>query len=176
MIVAIIDAEANFLIVKSYEYTTILSIMLCDAMCIPTVVLIALLFLHSKFHWKHYLAVFLCLFGLAIMIFQDWKKSAGEGTHRVVGDLMALGASVLYAVSNTCQEVLVKHDDWKEFLGMIGIGGSVIAAVQLVVFEGKTLLTMHWEAKIVLLLLGYVVALLGMYVITAVGERRRGEV
>ena len=59
---------------------------------------------------------------------------------------------------------------------MIGIGGSVIAAVQLVVFEGKTLLTMHWEAKIVLLLLGYVVALLGMYVITAVGERRRGEV
>ena len=46
MIVAIIDAEANFLIVKSYEYTTILSIMLCDAMCIPTVVLIALLFLH----------------------------------------------------------------------------------------------------------------------------------
>lgn len=169
MIVAIIDAEANFLVVKAYAYTTILSIMLCDAMCIPAVVVISLLFLHSKFHWRHYLAVFLCLFGLALMILQDWRKSAGEGTHRVVGDLMALGASVLYAVSNICQEVLVKHDDWKEFLGMIGIGGSVIAVVQLVLFEGKTLVTMHWDATIVLLLLGYVVALLGMYVITAVG-------
>ena len=35
-----------------------------------------------------------------------------SGTHRITGDIMALCGSVLYAVSNVCQEVLVKHDDW----------------------------------------------------------------
>ena len=168
MIVAFIDAEANFLVVKAYEYTTILSIMLCDAMCIPAVVVISLLFLHSKFNWRHYTAVFLCLFGLAIMIVHDWRKSANEGTHRVIGDAMALGAAIMYAISNICQEVLVKHDDWKEFLGMVGIGGSVVTLVQLLIVERTTLVTMDWSISVVLLLLGYVGCLVGMYVITAV--------
>lgn len=110
MIVSIIDASANCLIVKAYEYTTILSIMLCDAMCIPATVVISLIFLHSKFALRHYLAVLLCLIGLAVMIIHDAKNSSG--THRVIGDLMALSSSVLYAVSNVCQEVLVKHNDW----------------------------------------------------------------
>jgi solute carrier family 35 protein F1/2 len=85
--------------------------MLCDAMCIPAVVVISILFLHSKFKWTHYLAVFLCLFGLAIMIVVDGIKGANEGTHRIVGDVMALAAACLYAISNICQEILVKEDN-----------------------------------------------------------------
>ena len=114
IIVAIIDAEANFLVVKAYEYTTILSIMLCDVMSIPAVVLISIIFLHTKFQWKHYLAVLLCLVGVALMIYLDFNKSQ-EGTHRVIGDLMAIGAALLYAISNICQEALVKIDDWVRF-------------------------------------------------------------
>lgn len=105
------DAEANFLVVKAYEYTTILSIMLCDVMSIPAVVVISMIFLHTKFQWKHYLAVFLCLVGVVLMIYFDYNKTQG-GTHRVIGDLMAIGAALLYAVSNICQEALVKTDDW----------------------------------------------------------------
>lgn len=112
---AIIDAEANFLVVKAYEYTTILSIMLCDVMSIPAVVLISIIFLHTKFQWKHYLAVFFCLVGVALMIYIDFNKSQ-EGTHRVIGDLMAIGAALLYAISNICQEALVKTDDWVSFM------------------------------------------------------------
>lgn len=97
---------------KAYEYTTILSVMLCDAMCIPTVVLLSWIFLHTKFTSRHLVAVFLCLLGLAIMIISDAKKAASEGTHRVIGDIMALSASVLYAMSNLCQEIFVKSDDW----------------------------------------------------------------
>lgn len=99
------------MIVKAYEYTTILSIMLCDVMGIPAVVILSLLFLHSRFTWKHYLSVLLCLIGIAIMIIHDFNKSS-EGTHRIIGDLMALGAALLYSISNICQETLVKTDDW----------------------------------------------------------------
>mgnify|MGYP000413330327 CR=1 FL=1 len=63
-------------------------------------------------HLSPLVAVFLCLLGLAIMIISDAKKAASEGTHRVIGDIMALSASVLYAVSNLCQEIFVKSDDW----------------------------------------------------------------
>ncbi|CBK19738.2 uncharacterized protein [Blastocystis hominis] len=166
LIVSIIDATANCLIVKAYEYTTILSIMLCDAMCIPATVVISLIFLHSKFSLRHYLAVLLCLIGLAVMIIHDAKNSSG--THRVIGDLMALSSAVLYAVSNVCQEVLVKHNDWKEFLGMLGLGGTVFSLLFIVLFERNSLIAVPWDGVSVALLAGYVVCLFAMYVITAV--------
>ena len=167
IIVSIIDATANCLIVKAYEYTTILSVMLCDAMCIPSTVVISLLFLHTKFGWRHYVGVFLCLLGLAIMLTSDFL-GGDSGTHRITGDIMALCGSVLYAVSNVCQEVLVKHDDWREFLGMVGLGGSVYSLVLIAVFERGTLAAIHWDGATVGLLLGYVLCLFAMYVLTAV--------
>lgn len=97
---------------KAYEYTTILSVMLCDAMCIPSVFVLSWIFLRSKFQKRHYFAVILCLVGLAIMIVTDAKKSSPGAKQPIIGDIMALSASVLYAVSNICQEVLVKSDDW----------------------------------------------------------------
>lgn len=169
MIVAVVDAEANFLIVKAYEHTTILSIMLCDAMAIPAVVVISMLFLHSKFSWRHYVAVLMCLLGLSVMILHDWKKAASGGTHRILGDVMALGSAILYAISNTCQEVLVKHDDWKEYLGMVGVGGAVISFIQLLLTERQALMEVQWSSSIILFLLGYIACLFCMYVITAVG-------
>ena len=123
IIVSVIDATANCLIVKAYEYTTILSVMLCDAMCIPSTVVISLIFLHTKFGWRHYVGVFLCLLGLAVMLISDFL-GGDSGTHRIVGDVMALCGSVLYAVSNVCQEVLVKHDDW-----VVSMGGCHVARV-----------------------------------------------
>ena len=165
-----IDAEANFLVVKAYEHTTILSVMLCDAMAIPAVVLISLLFLHSKFSWRHYVAVLMCLIGLAVMIFHDWKKAAASGTHRILGDVMALGSAILYSISNICQETLVKHDDWKEYLGMIGVGGSITTFVQLMFTERQALMNVAWSMPIILYLLGYMLCLFLMYVITAVGH------
>ena len=169
---------------KAYEYTTILSIMLCDAMCIPATVVISLIFLHSKFALRHYLAVLLCLIGLAVMIIHDAQNSSG--THRVIGDLMALSSSVLYAVSNVCQEVLVKHNDWvgpalslsppqKEFLGMIGLGGTVFSLLFIILFERSSLAAIPWDGVSVALLAGYVVCLFAMYVITAVMEHDRRE-
>ena len=94
--------------------------MLCDVMGIPIVVIISLLFLHSRFTWKHYLGVALCLVGIVIMLISDIHKGLEEGTHRWIGDLMALGATFLYSVSNICQEVLVKSNDWVFILYYFG--------------------------------------------------------
>jgi len=53
------------------------------------------------------------------------------GENPLVGDLLCLGGVVLYAVSNVAQEFLVNTHSIMEYLGFIGISGSVISGVQL---------------------------------------------
>lgn len=49
----------------------------------------------------------------------------------VLGDGLVLLSSVLYAVSNLCQEHTVKNLSRVEFLGMMGLFGTLISGVQL---------------------------------------------
>lgn len=49
----------------------------------------------------------------------------------VLGDLLCLGGSVLYAISNVAQEFLVKNHSVTEYLGLIGVSGSIVSAIQL---------------------------------------------
>ncbi len=54
-----------------------------------------------------------------------------EGSNKVLGDLLCLGGATLYGVSNVGQEFVVRNFNSVEFLGMIGLFGSVINGVQL---------------------------------------------
>lgn len=54
-----------------------------------------------------------------------------SGTNPLLGDLLCLGGSALYAISNVSQEFLVKNHSITEFLGLIGVSGCVVSAIQL---------------------------------------------
>lgn len=49
----------------------------------------------------------------------------------ILGDGLVLLSAVLYAVSNLCQEQTVKNLSLLEFLGMMGLFGTLISGVQL---------------------------------------------
>lgn len=51
----------------------------------------------------------------------------------ILGDGLVLLSAVLYAVSNVCQEHTVKNQSRVEFLGMMGLFGTLISGVQLCV-------------------------------------------
>ena len=51
----------------------------------------------------------------------------------MLGDLLCLGGAALYGVSNVGQEFVVRNFSAVEFLGMIGLFGSIINGVQLYV-------------------------------------------
>lgn len=53
------------------------------------------------------------------------------GSNPLLGDLLCLGGSLLYAVSNVAQEFLVKNHGIREYLGFIGVTGSIASAIQL---------------------------------------------
>lgn len=49
----------------------------------------------------------------------------------LLGDGLVLLSAGLYAVSNVCQEYTVRSLSRVEFLGMVGLFGTVISAVQM---------------------------------------------
>jgi solute carrier family 35 protein F1/2 len=53
------------------------------------------------------------------------------GSNPVLGDLLCLAGSLLYAISNVAQEFLVKNHGVTEYLGFIGVTGSIASAIQL---------------------------------------------
>jgi len=79
LIVALLDVEANFLVVKAYQFTTITSIMLIDCFAIPTVMLLSYIFLKARYTKFHYFGVFLCLAGLACLVVSDVISGKNEG-------------------------------------------------------------------------------------------------
>ena len=69
----------------------------------------------------------------------------------------------MYACSNVIQEKLVKHKDREEYLGMLGLIGSVLAGCQVAVMEGTPLLRLNWSAENLCFMAGFVICLNMMY-------------
>lgn len=49
----------------------------------------------------------------------------------LLGDGLVLVSASLYAVSNVCQEYTVKNLSRVEFLGMVGLFGTIISTIQM---------------------------------------------
>ena len=50
---------------------------------------------------------------------------------------------------------------------MMGVGGSVVSFIEVLLFDRTQLRTIQWNANIIFYLCGYIVCLFAMYVITA---------
>ncbi|KAJ4828037.1 hypothetical protein Tsubulata_045675 [Turnera subulata] len=71
VVLALVDVEANFLVVKAYQYTSITSVMLLDCWSIPSVMLLTWLFLSTKYRFKKIAGVVVCVAGLVMVVFSD---------------------------------------------------------------------------------------------------------
>ncbi len=128
-----IDLQANFLIISAYSFTSITSVAIIDCFSIPSVMLISFFLLRSRYQWKHYFGVSLCIAGVLGIIANDtWIKSEGsdkgrEGQTSLTGDLLAVGGAFLYACSNVLQEKMVKYGEREQYVGRIGLFGMGFA-------------------------------------------------
>lgn len=167
LLLAIADVEANFLVVKAYQYTTITSVMLLDCFSIPCVMVLSFVFLKARYSAKHCLGVGLCLAGLGALVASDAHYNRDEsGEDPVLGDILCLCGALLYAISNVGQEGSVKQFDRVEFLAMLGMFGSGLNIVQSVILERDTLAHIEWNLPIVGLLVSFSLCLFAMYSLT----------
>ncbi|KAJ0062140.1 hypothetical protein NL108_016191, partial [Boleophthalmus pectinirostris] len=165
LVMGLADVEANYTVVKAYQYTTLTSIQLLDCFVIPVLMLLSWFFLKTRYRPLHFAAVMVCLIGVGAMVGADILAGRAQGSEEavVLGDALVLVSASLYAVSNVCQEHTVKTLSTGEFLGMMGLFGTIISGVQLAVLESGAVGLITWNLRIALLFALYALCMFALY-------------
>ncbi|KAK1319820.1 hypothetical protein QJS10_CPB04g01847 [Acorus calamus] len=164
LLLSLIDVEANFLVVKAYQYTSLTSVMLLDCWSIPSVIFLTWFFLKTKYKLRKFIGVGICVAGLVLVVFSDvHSDDRSGGSNPLKGDLLVIAGSTLYAISNVSEEFLVKSGDRIELMAMLGAFGAVVSACQISILERNELKSIHWTAGAVVPFIGYALALFIFY-------------
>ncbi|XP_033100400.1 solute carrier family 35 member F1-like [Anneissia japonica] len=166
LLVALVDVEANYFVVKAYQYTTLTSVQLLDCITIPVVLLLSFVILKTKFFGNHVVGVVVCLIGVPLMIWADLRTGrshSGGASDKLLGDMLCIVGASLYGVSNIAEEYAVRFYTRTEFLGLVGLFGSFICGIQLIIFEREELIKYEWSWQAILLLLGFAICLFSLY-------------
>ncbi|KAI4886839.1 hypothetical protein NFI96_018403 [Prochilodus magdalenae] len=165
LLMALTDVEANYIVVKAYQFTTLTSIQLLDCFVIPVLMVLSWFFLKTRYRLLHFVAVGVCLLGVGAMVGADLLagRDQGSNTNVLLGDCLVLISAALYAVSNVCQEYTVKNLSRVEFLGMMGLFGTLISGVQMAVLEIEPIMAIRWDWKICLLFVAFMLCMYGLY-------------
>mmetsp|Transcript_76508 Transcript_76508/g.140029 ORF Transcript_76508/g.140029 Transcript_76508/m.140029 type:complete len:340 (-) Transcript_76508:50-1069(-) len=169
---ALVDVEANALVVWAYQYTSIASVMLLDCFTIPCAMILSRCALGARYTKFHIIACLLCTAGLVLTVSSDVQsKGSGPSPHGPawLGDVLVLCGAALYGVSNVLQEAILKGLHQRcEALGMLGVFGSLISGVQAFTTERAAVATAAWTLPALFYLLGFQLCLFSMYVLTSV--------
>ncbi|CAL5085236.1 unnamed protein product [Urochloa decumbens] len=167
LILGIIDVEANYIVVKSYQYTSLTSVMLLDCWSIPCVIVLTWIFLKTKYGLRKFFGVGVCVAGLILVVFSDvhadHASDRAKGPHPLKGDLLVILGSMLYACSNVTEEYVIKKSNRVELMAMLGLFGAIVSAIQISILEREELHSITWNAGAVLPFLGYAVAMFLFY-------------
>ncbi|KAM6969960.1 solute carrier family 35 member F2 [Aplochiton taeniatus] len=164
-LMALTDVEANYAVVKAYQFTTLTSIQLLDCFVIPVLMVLSWFFLKTRYRILHFVAVTVCLLGVGAMVGADLLAGRDHGSTSdvLLGDGLVLLSAALYAVSNVCQEYTVKNLSRVEFLGMMGLFGTLISGIQLAVLETSAVVAIKWSLNMIVLFGGYALCMYALY-------------
>lgn len=174
MILALIDVQANYLIVWAYQFTNLTSIQVLDCTTIIHVLVISFFFLAARYNVVHIIGVIMSFIGSCFIIYIDHEmgKSESEGTQPLKGDLLVIAATFLYAISNTAEESLVKKHDRSEYLGLVGMFGMIFSACQFVIFERNAFAKTTFTLNTLFYLAGFTIAMFTFYSLVTVVMQR----
>ncbi|KAI9481433.1 MAG: hypothetical protein EXX96DRAFT_649907 [Benjaminiella poitrasii] len=135
-ILGFIDVEGNYFVVKSYDYTSLLSAMLLDCWSTPVCIILSYFILKVKYRWVQYVGVFIALCGLGMLVASDVITGKNYGAvDAVKGDLFCLLGATLYGFSNVGEEYMSRKHPLYEVIGMFTFFATFINLVQIFIFE-----------------------------------------
>ncbi|GKZ00821.1 hypothetical protein MPSEU_001033800 [Mayamaea pseudoterrestris] len=142
--ISLLDIYANYIVMRGFQYTTLTSVSLLDALAIPSALILSKVFLQRCYTKLHFVGVALCIGGIVLNIVTDFKVDQREPEsvvvqqypHMMLGDLFAAIGGMLVGASNVVQEVSVRTIGGPdEYLGMLGFWASMIAFIHCSLFE-----------------------------------------
>ncbi|XP_041980292.1 solute carrier family 35 member F1-like [Aricia agestis] len=90
------------------------------------------------------------------VVWADVEGAPTDGRNQLVGDMLCLGGSLIYAVVTVLQEIVVKAHSSADYLACLGFIGSVIACTQTFFLEFNELMIFNWyELDTIIHLMGY---------------------
>ncbi|PVV02477.1 hypothetical protein BB560_003068 [Smittium megazygosporum] len=170
LLLAIVDVEGNYFVVKAYSYTSLLHASLLDEWTLPCVVILSVLIMKVRYKLIHYISILICISGIAILIFLDNKSSSSEfkPPNIVLGDIFMIIGATCYAFSNILLEYISRQRPIFETLGFLGLFGTLVNGIQLAILARSELKGIHWDGEIVGYIIGFVSCLFLMYSLTPI--------
>jgi solute carrier family 35 protein F1/2 len=163
------DVEGNFLVVKAYQYTDLLSCMLLDAWAIPVCIFFSWIYFRRKYHWTQLLGVFICISGLGLLVASDRiTKKDWEPSNRGKGDAFMIAGATLYGFTNATEELFVRKRPLYEVVGQLGMFGFIICSIQAAGLEHAAMHTASWNGAVVGLILAYTAAMIILYTLAPI--------
>ncbi|KAI3923562.1 hypothetical protein MKW92_014180 [Papaver armeniacum] len=136
LLLGFIDVQANFLVIKAYQYSSIMSVTLLDCWTTPWVMILTWIFIGTRYSLCQFFGAAMCVVGLCLVLLSD---SAGGGSAPLLGDALVIAGTLGYALSNVGEEFCVKKTDLMELLTMLGIFEMIvigrICAIQTLNYE-----------------------------------------
>ncbi|KAJ1950965.1 hypothetical protein FBU59_000429 [Linderina macrospora] len=164
ILLAAVDVEGNYFVVKAYSYTSLLSCMLLDTWTLPCVMIITYFLFKVRFRWTQILGVLLCLGGMGLQIKGDMDNGKNySASDAAKGDIFMLIGATCYALSNTTEEFIVKHRPQYETVAWLGFFGTIINGVQMAIIEHNRIKELKWTGEVVGYTLGFDAAMLVLY-------------
>jgi len=139
LLMSLLDVFPNFLALWSFRFTSLTSTTLLGSLTAPATMLFSKYILARLFGGYHYLGVALCLLGGTITVWGDSGDTTR--THSSTGDLLAIGSAILYGFGDTIAEYFSKHVDRFEYLGMLGLFGSIFTGLGALVLEREAVIS-----------------------------------
>ncbi|KAG9311881.1 solute carrier family 35 member SLC35F1/F2/F6 [Chiua virens] len=142
------DAQGNFLAVKAYTYTDLLSAMLLDAWAIPVCLFSSWVIMKTKYHWTQVLGVVISIAGLGLLIISDLVTGKdGRADNRAMGDALMVVAATIFGITNATEEFFVRHSPLYEVVGQFGMWGTVTTGIQALLLEREAAIRAPWDSE-----------------------------
>ncbi|XP_013194928.2 solute carrier family 35 member F1-like [Amyelois transitella] len=78
------------------------------------------------------------------VVWADVEGAPTDGRNQLVGDMLCLGGSLLYAMVTVLQEMMLKTYSCTDYLSSLGIIGATLSAVQTFFLEFHELIVFNW--------------------------------
>ncbi|KAG9037532.1 hypothetical protein FRB95_005114 [Tulasnella sp. JGI-2019a] len=168
-ILAACDVEGNFLVVKAYQYTTLLSCMLLDCWAIPVCMFFQWFWQRPKYHWTQFLGIFIILAGLGMDIASDHLTDKDyPAANMVKGDIFMLIGATFYGFTNATEEKFVRDSPLYEVVGQLGLWGTLINGIQAAGLEHQMMRDSTWNSMTIGLLVAYTSAMIILYTVAPI--------
>ncbi|VCX42607.1 unnamed protein product [Gulo gulo] len=165
MILGLIDLEANYLVVKAYQYTTLTSIQLLDCFVIPVVILLSWFFLLIRYKAVHFLGIVVCILGMGCMAGADVLvgRHQGAGESLDIMWLVVLKEEKTFPRRNILDLFLIHFESGMAFLKLLNLVLQLCERICRAIMEHKELLKVPWDWQIGLLYVGFSACMFGLY-------------